>query len=210
MVNSSVHNVRIERLWVDVRIGITATWDTNFTELEMRHGLDINNPHHLWLLHLLFLPVINLQLQFWAESWNLHKISSNTDHPSRSPDDMFGFDMLVCGLRGDFLNDLVLGDEELEVFGVDWEGLHEDTLLRSMRENYAHDGASSWIGRRGPPPTLNEVRVEPPPVPDTIEGLSAILDQNLSNYARSPEIQDVVPLWIQALALARQHSPELF
>ena len=28
-----------------------------------------------------------------------------------------------------------MSEEELEVFGVDWEGLHNDTLLQSREEN---------------------------------------------------------------------------
>jgi len=33
---------------------------------------------------------------------------------------MFGFDMLVHGVRGDQLPDEDLTEEELEVYGVDW------------------------------------------------------------------------------------------
>lgn len=98
-MNRSVHNVRIERLWVDVTIQVGATWADHFTTLELRFGLNINNANHIWLLHLLFLPVINSVLAFFAQSWNEHKIEIR-DGPNRSPSDMFGFDMLVHGLRG--------------------------------------------------------------------------------------------------------------
>ncbi|KAJ6463632.1 hypothetical protein C8R47DRAFT_992590 [Mycena vitilis] len=37
----SVHNVRIERLWVDITVQLGATWSERFTILELRHGLDI-------------------------------------------------------------------------------------------------------------------------------------------------------------------------
>ncbi|KZT31607.1 hypothetical protein SISSUDRAFT_959538, partial [Sistotremastrum suecicum HHB10207 ss-3] len=95
----SVHNVRIERLWVDVTAQLGAKWADFFTTLEMHYGLNINNANHMWLLHQLFLPVINLELQFFAESWNEHKIDSKTG-PRRSPWDMWGFDMLIHGVRG--------------------------------------------------------------------------------------------------------------
>src|SRR5437016_4669654 len=69
----SIHNVRIERLWVDVTAQVGATWANLFTILELRHGLNINNSNHIWLLHFLFLPTINQDLTFFAESWNHHR-----------------------------------------------------------------------------------------------------------------------------------------
>ena len=47
---------------------------------------------------------------------------------------MFGFDMLVHGVQGYQLptpQDEPLSDEELEVFGVDWEGLNNENMLQS-------------------------------------------------------------------------------
>ena len=74
LFNSSVHNVRIEHLWVDVTAQVGATWANLFVMLELRHGLDINNSNHIWLLHFIFLPAINAELRFFAESWNEHQI----------------------------------------------------------------------------------------------------------------------------------------
>ena len=59
----SVHNVCIECLWVDVTGQIGSSWADAFTNLELFHGLDINNPHHIWLLHILFLSIINSELE---------------------------------------------------------------------------------------------------------------------------------------------------
>ena len=134
LIFRSVHNVRIERLWVDVTVQVGTFWSDVFTELELRYGLDINNIHHIWLLHHLFLPRINQQLAFLAESWNQHRIQIR-DGPNRSPADMFGFDMLVHGVRGDQLPEEELSEEELEVYGVDWEGLLDEWLLQSQRAN---------------------------------------------------------------------------
>ncbi|EPQ50124.1 hypothetical protein GLOTRDRAFT_67157, partial [Gloeophyllum trabeum ATCC 11539] len=117
----SVHNVRIERLWVDVTAQVGAKWADFFISLELRHGLDINNINHIWLLHHLYLPRINAELTFFAESWNQHRIQIRNG-PNRSPADMFGFDMYVHGVRGDQLPEENLNEEELEVYGVDWEG----------------------------------------------------------------------------------------
>jgi len=52
IIYRSVHNIRIERLWVDITAQIGASWAEAFTDLEINHGLDINNTHHIWLLHL--------------------------------------------------------------------------------------------------------------------------------------------------------------
>ena len=83
----SIHNVCIEHLWVDVTAQVGAFWADIFTDLELRYGLDINNIHHIWLLHHLFLRLINQQLTFFAESWNQHRIQIQ-DGPNRSPADM--------------------------------------------------------------------------------------------------------------------------
>lgn len=146
----SVHNVRIERLWVDVTAQVGSQWQAAFIELELRHGLNINDPHHIWLLHYLFLPVINQQLSFFAESWNNHCIQIRGG-PNRSPADMFGFDMLVHGVRGQQLPPLYpdhkLPEDELEVYGIDWTAFRDDQLLQSLRgNNLQTEEGSSWVG----------------------------------------------------------------
>ncbi|KAH8108647.1 hypothetical protein DFH11DRAFT_1516599 [Phellopilus nigrolimitatus] len=201
-----VHNVRIERLWVDVTAQVTATWADHFTVLELHHGLDINNVNHIWLLHQLFLPVINQQLSFFADSWNQHRMQIR-DGPNRSPADMFGFDMLVHGVRGAQLplNDLNdhMSAEELEVFGVDWEGLQDDRLLHSQRlNNTADEQSSSWIGRTGPPEHLNEVALDSPNMPITLEEL-VYLNDSLQAWIGSVEDSDINALWSNALAITR-------
>ncbi|KAJ7035753.1 hypothetical protein C8F04DRAFT_1210195 [Mycena alexandri] len=149
----SVHNVRIECLWVDITAQLGATWLEWFTLLELRHGLDINNITHIWLLHFLFLATINSQLAFFAQSWNQHRIQISHG-PNRSPSDMFVFDMLVNGVRGNQLPaEEEMDEEELEVYGIDWAGLQDDTLLASQwANNSMGEGATSWVGRVGPPP----------------------------------------------------------
>ncbi|KAL0060558.1 hypothetical protein AAF712_012678 [Marasmius tenuissimus] len=204
----SVHNIRIERLWGDVRVNITSVWDERFTDLEMNAALNVYNRNHIWLLHLLFLPIINEEMEFWYKSWNQHKIAVKGG-VSRSPEDMFGFDMLAHGYRGDNLASYPMTEEDLELFGVDWEGLHNDTLLRALRQNYSQDGATSWIGNQGPPPNLNDVPVDPPPCLISEEGIAALL-QHVEPLPKSSQQEDVRNLWINGLAYARHLSPEDF
>lgn len=134
--------MRIERLWVDVTAQVGSAWADMFLMLELCYGLDINNIHHIWLLHYLFLGTINQQLDFFAAGWNQHRIQIRNG-PNHSPADMFGFDMLVHGVRGYQLPTETepINDEELEVFGVDWEGLTDDMLLESRENNNQPDEA---------------------------------------------------------------------
>lgn len=43
--------------------------------LERLHGLDAHNPHHIWLLHFLFLSEINHDCDTFTDVWNHHPIS---------------------------------------------------------------------------------------------------------------------------------------
>lgn len=202
--NRSVHNVRIERLWVDITAQLGASWADNFTILELRHGFDINNSNHIWLLHHLFLPTINSGLAFFAESWNLHKIQIR-DGPNRSPADMFGFDMLIHGVRGGVgEEDDMMSEEELEVYGIDWQGLLDESVLHSQQENNpVNEGSSSWFGGSGNiPAELNEVRVDSPAIP-----LTALQVENLNHFVSewvgAADEDSVVQMWIHGLAFAR-------
>ncbi|KAJ7477489.1 hypothetical protein FB451DRAFT_1032905 [Mycena latifolia] len=208
----SVHNVRIERLWVDITAQLGATWSDRFTILELRHGLDINNVTHIWLLQFLFLATINSQLAFFAKSWNQHRIQIRHG-PNRSPADMFVFDMLVNGVRGNQLpSDDVLSEEELEVYGIDWAGLRDDVLLASQcANNPMAEGATSWVGRSGPPPLsdLSNVVVEPP-VGLLEEGEVVSLYNSIIHLLGSAQDDDCIILWTAALAYVRHLRPDVF
>ncbi|KAJ3820832.1 hypothetical protein F5880DRAFT_1487277 [Lentinula raphanica] len=208
----SVHNVRIERLWVDVSNYITQSWNDYFTLLELEHQLDVDNRNHIWLLQHLFLHAINQSLNFWAAGWNCHRISQRRgDGPARSPEDMWGFDMLAQGVRGDSLEQFAMSDEELEVFGVDWEGLQDEVLLRSLRRNYAYEqGSSTWLGQHGPPETLNKVEVEPPSGAMTADETQLMEAALHSVPLERSEERNVVNLWRTALVYARIIHPHDF
>ncbi|KAJ7613058.1 hypothetical protein FB45DRAFT_981820 [Roridomyces roridus] len=207
----SVHNVRIERLWVDVTAQVGATWADHFTLLELRYGLDINNVAHIWLLHFLFLGTINTQLAFFAESWNQHRIQMRHS-TNRSPTDMFVFDMYANGVRGDRLppeeEDLAI--EELEVYGIDWQGLREDGVLHSQAQNNSvSEGSSSWVGNIGPPPDLSQVVVQPPPGFLTGDE-AAHLYSSFAPLFGSADTNEIISLWTHALTYVRVLYPNEF
>ncbi|KAH8085980.1 hypothetical protein BXZ70DRAFT_863551, partial [Cristinia sonorae] len=158
----SVHNVRIERLWVDVTVQVGSQWGDRFVRLEINLGLNVNNRNHLWLLHHLFLPMLNSDLEFFVQGWNHHSVTARRGI-SRSPYDMFGFDMLVHGVRGErpAAEDELQSEAEMEAYGIDWEGLRDEQVLRSQRmNNDPYEESGSWVGQTGPPAHMNEVRVD--------------------------------------------------
>jgi hypothetical protein len=166
---------------------------------------------HIWLLHFLFLGTINTQLSFFAEAWNQHRIQIRHS-TNRSPTDMFVFDMFANGVRGDQLpaEEENLSEEELEVYGIDWQGLHDDNLLQSQAQNNSTaEGSSSWIGRTGPPPDLSQVHVQPPPGTLTEEEV-ADLYNSFAHLIGSAEDTDIFSLWNQALAYVRVLYPNVF
>lgn len=75
---TSVHNQRIERVWVDTWNGATNLYYDLFHFLEHQGYLDINNQNHMWALHYVFLPRINRELQAFVAQWNNHGL--RTEH----------------------------------------------------------------------------------------------------------------------------------
>ncbi|KAF8185877.1 hypothetical protein K438DRAFT_1836458 [Mycena galopus ATCC 62051] len=178
----SIHNVCIERLWIDVT-----------AQVKVQYGLDINNVAHIWLLHLLFLGTINTQLTFFAESWNQHRIQI-WNGANRCPTDMFVFDMYVNGVHGDQLpqEEEDLGEDKLEVYGIDWQGLCDNNILHSQAQsNSTTEGSSSWVGHTGTPPDLSQCN-------------------SFAHLIGSAEDGDIILLWSQALAHVHVLYPDVF
>lgn len=75
MWGSSVFNTRIERLWVEVGKRFARAWRAFFLRLERLHLLGRNKKGHLWLLHYLFLDLINTDCDNFADEWNSHPVT---------------------------------------------------------------------------------------------------------------------------------------
>ncbi|KAG1862824.1 hypothetical protein DFJ58DRAFT_715228 [Suillus subalutaceus] len=121
----SVHNIQIECLWVDVTNGLGQKWKEFFQGLKAYDNLDVNNDSHLWLLHFLFLPLIN-------------------DDPHRSPHDLFVQGIIEHGHRGVFIESGK--DQEVDnivSYVIDWNDLDDQSLLAHHNTHNPEDGDST-------------------------------------------------------------------
>jgi hypothetical protein len=106
--------------------------------------------------------------------------------------------------------DVLLSDEELDVFGVDWEGLQNENMLQSRQTNNpADEAARSWLAQNPPPQNLNQVHVDPPADIFTDEEIM-VIDQSLLHLLGAVRDDEVAVLWTEALVLARSFHPDLF
>jgi hypothetical protein len=129
-----VHNIRIERLWVDVMRGYIGKWAGLFTDLEQNHGLDIDSDNHIWLLHYLFLGGINDDALAWSAMWNRHPMRLPSGQTSGlTPVKQFLLGQAENGLRGLEQEDPAY-EEDGEDYGFDWGDFVDARLRRSIEE----------------------------------------------------------------------------
>ena len=82
IAGKSVHNQRIERLWKDVFTQVIEKYYNKFYSMEDDGLLDIDNSSHILALQIVFMPVINEELEIFQQGWNNHKLSSeNNQNP---------------------------------------------------------------------------------------------------------------------------------
>ena len=62
---------------MDVTQGFGSKWKECFHALGDHYSLDRFNACHLWLLHHLFVPLINVDCADWAASWNEHRLAQD-------------------------------------------------------------------------------------------------------------------------------------
>ncbi|KAJ7728403.1 hypothetical protein B0H14DRAFT_2410054, partial [Mycena olivaceomarginata] len=109
----STRNTRIERLWVEVGSQFARRWRGFFLRLERLHKFNPDNPHHLWLLHYLFLEEINQDCEEFQTQWNHHPISGKGN--DRTPSDMRLMGELKYGKYADTFDEI--HPEVLERYG---------------------------------------------------------------------------------------------
>jgi hypothetical protein len=218
----SVHNTRIERLWYDITHGFGKRWKDFFYDLEVNHELDMNNVAHIWLLHYVFLPAINADVQAWVGAWNSHVVEVRGE-AHRSPNDRFFFGMLEDGLRGVEPKDEVIEDPAL--YGIDWEAIEDPQLFSHYLEQnpqdweeqspFTHPGrADSNPFNNSRPVEMSSVSVEDPDCPFSPSEL-AVLGRALAaeTDSGSADLNTRKRTWMVALLYCRQlceHRGEQF
>ena len=125
----SVHNIRIERLWVDVTKGFGCKWKDFFEVLEAHDGLNIDSDAHIWLLHHLFLDKINSDAIAWTATWNNHTLSRR-NQAHQSPQHMYVHGIVKNGVRGVHFDYEDNVDGNREEYGIDWEDIDRPAIRR--------------------------------------------------------------------------------
>ena len=70
----SVHNQRIERLWLEVKMKVVSYYKSIFQFLEERNLMDPLSEMHLCALQYVYCPRINRSLEELTNSWNNHPL----------------------------------------------------------------------------------------------------------------------------------------
>ena len=195
-MHRSVHNIRIERLWVEVGRTIVTKWKPFFESLEQDHGLRVDSAAHIWLLHHLFLDRLNDDIQEWAEHWNAH-VMRLKGQKNRALRDLF-----LIGLRRR-LADIGIERQEdniddVERFGIDWEDQDDEELIRELRER----GENPFDDYA--PDHMNNVPCEAPDCPLTrgqVQALDHMLQEAFDRENDGTEVQ--LAVWIRALMWCR-------
>ena len=121
ITGSSTHNQRIERLWRDLHRCVTQLFYRLFYHLEDRGLLDPLHETHLYALHYVYLPRINLALETFQRGWNHHSIRTEGNH---SPHQLFVQGSLTLQRSG--LVALDFAQQIDDSYGVAEEGLVTD------------------------------------------------------------------------------------
>lgn len=99
---SSRHNVRIERLWRDVRKDALETFRQIFDYLEKNDLLDMENPIHSTCLFLVFHRRIQAALDRTRDAWNHHRM--RTQH-AKTPIAIYELSRTAAITRGYWTGD---------------------------------------------------------------------------------------------------------
>lgn len=87
----SVHNQRIERMWLDVFKGVSCVFHRTFFTMEEMEVLTVESDTEMWALHYVYQPRIQQKLDMFVNQWNVHGLSSER---GQSPYQLFTAGML--------------------------------------------------------------------------------------------------------------------
>ncbi|KAJ3560649.1 hypothetical protein NP233_g10697 [Leucocoprinus birnbaumii] len=172
----SVHNTRIERLWVDVKQGFVHKWCDFFLSLTVHCGLIAEYPDHIWLLHHIFLGQLNREAEEWTAMWNEHPLSI----PGISNDSPTVMYALSLGVEEDY--------------GIEYEHLQEPVQVHDYTEDVRDHAPHipSEPDTHDFRPTPSEVVCEAPNCPLTpnkIQILDFYLSQAMDMSSQEEEVR---------------------
>ncbi|KDQ11295.1 hypothetical protein BOTBODRAFT_114525 [Botryobasidium botryosum FD-172 SS1] len=190
----SVHNTRVERMWVEVTHTFGESWKDFFFELEDLYGLRPDIDKHLWLLHFLFLDLINQHAQQFQEAWNHHVMELEGRH-NASPRELWLFGQVEHGVRGlddfDSLDGTGVGDNNEE---------HEEHVINALAMADFRSENSYAEGYRG---RMNHVAVPSSDSPFSQEEINR-LDAAVPQLDLLLSWEERAEVWCGALLAAKQ------
>lgn len=117
---------------------------------------------------------------------------------------MFGFDMLVHGIRGDEFH--AIDHQDLQLYGVDWEALQDgDIEVSRLGDSTVDGGMPSQTAWSGPPENLSEVTVDEPTCDLSTDNVDALYTfvRPLFDFS---DHDSLMRRWTLALAFSRTRS----
>lgn len=188
---------------MDVTNGFGAKWKEFFSLLEVQHGLDTNIDAHLWLLHHLFLSLINEDAETWAASWNQHVLSRRGES-HQSPHTLFLQGIMEYGQRGIlFGNDDNLEGDEIDNYGIDWTDLDNHHIRAHHDVHNTNDGDPTNPFVSNQPDHLSHVEVLSSACPFTEPQLTLFDTQIEPFFPLGADLEHRHLLWVTGLDLAK-------